>query len=55
MENGTAYVQCGLLRHRMKTLAQADAVGQVCETRNELNTMKGKLKIGWVLNLQTPN
>ena len=55
VKNGAAYVRCGLLRHRMKNrlpLAQADAVGLVCETRNKLNTMKGKLKIGWILNLK---
>jgi len=54
VKNGAAYVRFGLLRHSKKNrlpLAQADAAGLVCETRNKLNTMKGKLKNGWILNL----
>lgn len=55
VKNGAVYVRFGLLRHSKKNrlpLAQADAVGQVCETRKKLNTMKGKVKDGWILNLK---
>jgi hypothetical protein len=55
VKNGAACVRSGLLRHGKKNrlpLALADAVGLVCETRSTLNTVKGKLKIGWILNLK---
>ena len=55
VKNGAACVRFGLLRHRKKNrllLAQADAAGLVCETRNELKKVKGKLKNGWILNLE---